>query len=552
MDNRRNFKYPFAFKMQSKFSEGITWGFWPPQNCQKIKDEYRGWSNWFIGDHAYRTPNNDYGNSPNCRLSFNFLYTYKREDMSDGFFSLMCQYVGEDWLFLNRLVFNIDNSELLELEIHKGRTEVGVDLYSHGIYKTRTVGSRSVPVNGVLEQGNILLSIEQLKKLADAKTVDLRVSGKDGHIDQELSLGYGKDTDGSGKKIHYNEGWDLDNMSDVKKDDSWSDIGSKNHLFGSVFTKGGQNPFIFSSQCMYYCFVGKESHAEQMAPLFRCVKKFQYLYYPDEDPTEKVGEVYKFLIKDRKGTLNVKQWKTHDDLIELVEKQKKETQEIEEIQEVWFSLSKQIIDLNDQLQQAIADNGQFKDAVGRSAYELVKLGTKEPEFESLSEIHSELTLLNGNTIELEKVDGILKKAKAMAEIVIVKAKIKLLEMKLEKAFIKTGEGILNSNKINELIESSTLKEKINENRIRISEIENEIKAEESSLQSKKEKLCEKLGVDSLPNEGPVEMLQEAKSKVSLTEGKLEQWKEDTIIEMIEAGESKWPKKGPLRDFLSNL
>jgi hypothetical protein len=48
------------------------------------------------------------------------------------------------------------------------------------------------------------------------------------------------------------------------------------------------------------------------------------------------------------------------------------------------------------------------------------------------------------------------------------------------------------------------------------------------------------------------MLQEAKSKVSLTEGKLEQWKEDTIIEMIEAGESKWPKKGPLRDFLSNL
>ena len=56
------------------------------------------------------------------------------------------------------------------------------------------------------------------------------------------------------------------------------------------------------------------------------------MYYPDEDPTEKVSEVYKFLVKDRKGTLNVKQWKTHDDLIELVEKQKKETKEIEEVQ----------------------------------------------------------------------------------------------------------------------------------------------------------------------------------------------------------------------------
>ena len=249
--------------------------------------------------------------------------------------------------------------------------------------------------------------------------------------------------------------------------------------------------------------------------------------------------------------MNVKQWKTHDDLIELVEKQK-ETKEIEEVQEEWSSLGKQIIDLNEQLQQSIDDIVQFKDAVGRSAYELVKLGTKEPEFESLNEIHSELTLLRGNTIELQKVDGILKKAKAMAEIVIVKGKIKLLEMKLEKEFIKTGEEILNSNKINELIENSTLKEKINENRIRISEIENKIKAEESSIQSKKEKLCEKLGVDSLPNEGPVEMLQEAKSKVSLTESKLEKWKEDTIVEMIEAGESKWPKEGQLRDFLSNL
>ena len=80
-----------------------------------------------------------------------------------------------------------------------------------------------------------------------------------------------------------------------------------------------------------------------------------------------------------------------------------------------------------------------------------------------------------------------------------------------------------------------------------------IKSKQKNLLSNpKEKLCEKLGVDSLPNEGPVEMLQEAKSKVSLTESKLEKWKEDTIVEMIEAGESKWPKEGQLRDFLNNL
>ena len=142
----------------------------------------------------------------------------------------------------------------MELEIHKGRTEVGVDLYSHGIFKTRRVGNRSVSVKGVLEQGDILLSIEQLKKLADAKTVDLRISGKDGHIDQELSLGYSrKDSEGL-KYIHYNCGWDLDTFSDVKRMILGQLLVQKIIYLVLFSQKVGRIP-LFSSQCMYYCFV---------------------------------------------------------------------------------------------------------------------------------------------------------------------------------------------------------------------------------------------------------------------------------------------------------
>ena len=99
-----NLKHPFAFKMQSKFSEGVTWGFWPPQNCQRLKMSTEGGRIGLseIMPTGFPTMIMVIRQIVVCLSTF-FILT-KKKICQTVFFSLMCQYVGEDWLFLNRLV----------------------------------------------------------------------------------------------------------------------------------------------------------------------------------------------------------------------------------------------------------------------------------------------------------------------------------------------------------------------------------------------------------------------------------------------------------------
>lgn len=71
-------------------------------------------------------------------------------------------YLGGDWMFLRhgKMIINIDGTENITLECHESDTEVGV-------------GFR----NAVCEVGYYSITKEELKKVCDAKQVEVRVGG---------------------------------------------------------------------------------------------------------------------------------------------------------------------------------------------------------------------------------------------------------------------------------------------------------------------------------------------------------------------------------------
>jgi len=71
-------------------------------------------------------------------------------------------YIGGDWMFLRngKMIINIDGTENINLECNESNTEVGV-------------GFR----NAVCEIGYYQISKEELKKVCEAKEVEVRVSG---------------------------------------------------------------------------------------------------------------------------------------------------------------------------------------------------------------------------------------------------------------------------------------------------------------------------------------------------------------------------------------
>lgn len=71
-------------------------------------------------------------------------------------------YLGADWFFLRNghMIINIDGTENMTLEPHESNTDVGVGYY-----------------NAVQEIGFYQITKEQLKKICDAKTIDVRVAG---------------------------------------------------------------------------------------------------------------------------------------------------------------------------------------------------------------------------------------------------------------------------------------------------------------------------------------------------------------------------------------
>jgi len=75
-------------------------------------------------------------------------------------------YLGADWMFLRngQMIINLDGTENINLECHESNTEVGV-------------GFR----NAVCENGYYAISKDDLKKVCDAKEVEVRISGDKGY-----------------------------------------------------------------------------------------------------------------------------------------------------------------------------------------------------------------------------------------------------------------------------------------------------------------------------------------------------------------------------------
>ena len=252
--NKRDLEYPFVLREHDKFNGSTTSRYWPGYK-ESLIERARQYEPWPIGDRD--------GFATEPRLNFEFLHTRNKDSES---FLLLYRYLWEDWMFIRdgRLIFNIDNSENIELETTEQNTKVGISVAGH-----------NKPL--VCEIGFCQLSVENLKKLADAKTVDLRISGKNGVIEKIL------DSDSLSEKGKCMF-WAARSLSDTKKDDSWGDLYKKNPLFGSVFIKNGMNPFIVAAQSMYYCCVEKESHADTMGPFANAIKLLHYQSHPEDNP----------------------------------------------------------------------------------------------------------------------------------------------------------------------------------------------------------------------------------------------------------------------------
>jgi hypothetical protein len=90
-------------------------------------------------------------------------------------------YLGGDWMFLRNgnMIINIDGVENITLECHESNTEVGVG------YK-----------NACMEVGFYQITKEQLKKVCDAKEVEVRISGGSSYhsIDNKPDQKYTEDS----------------------------------------------------------------------------------------------------------------------------------------------------------------------------------------------------------------------------------------------------------------------------------------------------------------------------------------------------------------------
>lgn len=251
------------------------------------------------------------------------------------------------------------------------------------------------------------------------------------------------------------------------------------------------------------------------------------------EPTRKAQLLGDWLIENKdKDLLPGKKWKEYDSLVHALSDAETKLEGIKQVDAEWTAAALPLEEAKAELDKLNSGMSAFEHSTGKELYELVSSGVQDPLLNALSQIHQKIMDARKKMAELDSVEGVFNKAKAMAETLVLTGMIKIYESNIEVELLKAGKAVLAANRESELLKSESLKESIASRRQAITDQKDKVDGEKKKLIEERVNLSKKLGAESLPPNGTEMMVKEASAEHGETQAFVSQWIQNTAMEFV--------------------